>query len=195
MKNIRRMARFVLPCLALALLAACAGPGEESTPPVKSSTPPVESSTPPVETPAVTQGDIFEAVQREPVLATVLYSPTEEELQTLENASLTRLDDSDGVYYDEVLVVPHYSDCTVTVEHIAWDEEGENYQVTGSLGTTENAGTVNGLLLRSDLPEGLPDLLITVTRTVDGSVQTGRCLLGYDGRGGSSIDIKAERED
>lgn len=174
-------------------------PPAESVLPVETESPPPESL-PPVETASPTpekttvQRDLFDAVMRQDVLAVVLYGPTAAELERLSALGFSPviLDDSDGVYFDEVLIVPRYGDCTISLDYVEWDEAAGDYVVTGNMGGMAGSGeadaVIGGLFVRSMLPEGEPTILVTVTR----GDESGQYLLGYDGRGGSSWYILSD---
>lgn len=161
---------FLLPVLMMALLCACAAQSGE------------------IQSESVTQQDIF--ADAEGILAVVVYAPTEEELAAVtpagaEGSALQILDDSDGVYYDELLIVPRFGDCKLTVEEVEFDEETGAFVPTGQvLGGMDGTGSdpsqaVGGLLIRSLLPEGIPNKQVVVSR----GDRTGAFLLGYDGKG------------
>ncbi len=183
MKNIKRTACFLLLCLALTLMAACAALPEETTPP-------------PEETGMTQQEKLFGSLARDNTLALVLYSPTEEQLDQVWTKVL--MNDSGGIaHYDEVLVVPHYKDSEVSVDKVEWDEEGGSFSVTDNVGAItynkdyEGQSRV-GILVWSLIPEGFPRLQVTVTRVSTG--ETGTFLLGYDGKGDGMYFIYPDGE-
>lgn len=182
----------LLAALLLLSLAACGGEGPEETtaPPVD--TQPVDTQ--PAET-VPTQEDLFLRAGEERVLAALIYSPTQEDLDRATgqgSAPLVTLDDSNGTYFDEVLVVPLHGDCTVTVEHLEWQEDGgytaSPVDALGSLPPGEGGASAGALLIRTLLPEEMPLLQVTVTR----GGQKGSYMLGYDGRGDGFYCILAE---
>ena len=186
-------------CGALLLFtAACAPPGQNTDTPESQPAAPAEStasqpsesgaapqpsgSTPP-ESQEASQTDLFAAVALDNVLAAVVYYPTKEEQELLSVPELPVYDDSDGVYFDEVAIVPQYGDCSIVVDEIAFYEEGGIYVSKPSVfelpaGVDADAA-VGGLLIRSMIPEGMPRLQVTVTR----GEQSGTYVLGYDGKG------------
>ena len=177
-------------CAALLLLtAACAPSGQNTDTPESQPTDPTESAAPQPsesaqpESQEASQADLFAAVALDNVLAAVVYYPTKEEQELLSVPELPVYDDSDGVYFDEVAIVPKYGDCSIVVDEIAFYEEGGLYVTNPAVfelpaGADADAA-VGGLLIRSMIPEGMPRLQVTVTR----GEQSGTYVLGYDGKG------------
>ena len=177
-------------CAALLLLtAACAPSGQNTDTPESQTADPTESGAPqpsesaPPESQEASQTDLFAAVALDNVLAAVVYYPTQEEQELLSVPELPVYDDSDGVYFDEVAIVPQYGDCSIVVDEIAFYEEGGLYVTNPAVfelpaGVDADAA-VGGLLIRSMIPEGMPRLQVTVTR----GEQSGIYVLGYDGKG------------
>ena len=175
-------------CAGLLLLTVACGtqPEQSKTTPLPTESQPAvtPSESVPPESRMADQKDLFLSVALRNGLAVVLYSPTPEEIETVSVPEVLTLDDSDGVYFDEVLIVPQYGDCTVSVDRITYEEESGTFTITENLGTLkpgeDEQSAIGGILVRSLLPEGMPALQVTVSR--EGHAP-GAFLLGYDGKG------------
>lgn len=173
--------------LGAALLLSGCGNREETPSPAASETPATESPAPAETTEPFTQGELFWEFAQRDMLAAVVYDPTEEDLKQLTKHGCVPITvngpSSDSDYAEQVLILPKYGDGTVTVERITYNEDATVYTVDEVLGKLEPGESeddcVGGVLICAELPEGIPDLLVTVEH----GEETGSMVLGYDGRG------------
>ena len=172
---------------AALLLSGCGNTEETPASETPAETPGTASPAPTETTEPVTQEALFWEFAQRDMLAAVVYEPTEEDLKWMMDRECAPMvvsgPGSESDYAERVLILPKYGDGTVTVERITYNEDATAYTVDEVLGKLEPGNgqddCVGGVLICAELPEGIPNLLVTVEH----GEEKGSMVLGYDGRG------------
>lgn len=120
-----------------------------------------------------TQEDLYSALAGESVMALVLLDPTQEELALA--GELAGLGEPDE-YSSAVLILPKHEGSRITVESLSYD--GEQDAPAAETAWEDTLTSPGGLLIHTMLPEGMPNLRITVSS----GTRTGSYDLSYYGR-------------
>ena len=121
-----------------------------------------------------TQEDLYSALAGESVLALVLLDPTREELDLA--GELAVLGEPDE-YGSAVLILPKQGGSRITVERLFYDGE-QDLLAVAETAWEDTLTSPGGLLIYTMLPEGMPDLRVTISS----ETRSGRYDLSYYGR-------------
>lgn len=121
-----------------------------------------------------TQEDLYSALAGESVLALVLLDPTQEELDLA--GGLAALGEPDE-YSSAVLILPKQGGSRITVERLSYDGE-QDAATVAETAWEDTLTSPGGLLIHTMLPEGMPDLRVTISS----GTRTGSYDLSYYGR-------------